>query len=229
MTAILACARSGDTGRALFLLRNAAKRGVPLLSVDVARAMRVICKQGTGWRQALALYEGFLELALGQVQATTSTLEETQAGHADVVPVPLLGQRQQLLVLKDVAPGWEDVCQAALEACNNGGQWEAALKVLSVLRAGGGGELSEAAYTEAIEVCGNGRAWDMVLLLVAEMSSDEIPMTAATFETALKVSGDSCSVRTPPFELLRESPTCVHQEHDTFAPLVLNLGVMLHD
>lgn len=57
------------------------------------------------------------------------------------------------------------------------------------MRAGGGGaELSKAAYDEAIEVCGNGRAWDMVLLLVAEMSSDEIPISAAAFETALKVS-----------------------------------------
>lgn len=209
VTAILACARSGDTGRALFLLRNAAKRGVPLLSVDVASAMRVVCKQGTGWRQALALYEGFLELALGQAQATISPLDETQPGHADAqVPVPLLGHRQQLHLLKEVAPGWEDVCQAALEACNSGGQWEAALKVLSVLRAGGGGaELSEAAYTEAIEVCGNGKAWDMVLLLVAEMSSDEIPMTAVTCDTALKASGDPCSVRTPPFELLPDMHT----------------------
>ncbi|CAN0520200.1 unnamed protein product, partial [Ectocarpus sp. 12 AP-2014] len=57
VTAYLACARSGDTGRALFLFRHAAKRGVPLLAVDVASAMRVVCKQGTGWRQALPLYE----------------------------------------------------------------------------------------------------------------------------------------------------------------------------
>lgn len=69
-------------------------------------------------------------------------------------------------------------------------QWERALEILSILRAGGGGaELSKAAYDEAIEVCGKGRAWDMVLLLVAEMSSDEIPMSPATFETALKASG----------------------------------------
>lgn len=149
--------------------------------------MRIVSKQAAGWRQALALYEGFLELAseTSDVGGAGSFPDDAINGVAG----PLLGQGRNLHLLSEIAPGWEAVCQAALEACTSGGQWERALDILGVLRAGGGGtELSRAAYDEAIEVCGNGRAWDMVLLLVAELSSDEVPVSASTFEMALKVS-----------------------------------------
>ena len=191
---VRACACNGDTGRALFLMKEASKRGAPLLPADIAGTMRIVSKQATGWRQALALYEGFLELALEKARRAAEISDFDGAGSfpgdtTNGADGPLLGQGRNLHLLSEIAPGWETVCQAALEACTSGGQWERALDVLGVLRAGGGGtELSKAAYDEAIEVCGNGRAWDMVLLLVAELSSDEVPISPSTFETALKVS-----------------------------------------
>lgn len=190
--AVRACALNGDTGRALFLLKDATKRGVPLVSTTVAAVMRA-----AGWQQALAIYDAFVELAAGQAQ-TRSASEGTalggvvgdSLGHAggDLhAPVPR-GQARQLHLLSEVAPGWQGVCQAALEACAKGGKWESALEVLNVLRAGGGGaELSKEVYDKAIEVCGDAKAWDMVLLLVAEMQSDGVPTSPAAFETALKV------------------------------------------
>eukprot|EP00752_Nemacystus_decipiens_P010113 g9014.t1 len=189
---VRACACNGDTRRALFLLKEASKRGAPLLPADVAGIMRIVSKQATGWRQALALYEGFLELSLENARRASETADDGYAGSfpedaASDAAVPLLGHGRYLHRLSDIAPGWAVVCQAALEACTSGGQWERALDILGILRAGGDGtELSKAAYDEAIEVCGNGRAWDMVLLLVAELSSDEVPMSPSTFETALK-------------------------------------------
>lgn len=165
-----------------------------MLPADIASTMRVVSKQAAGWKQALALYEGFLELALEQARRASKTSDVDGAGSSpndtiNDVPGPLLGQGRNLHLLSEVSPGWEAVCQAALEACTSGGQWERALDILGVLRAGGGGtELSKAAYDEAIEVCGNGKAWDMVLLLVAELSSDEVPISPSTFETALKAS-----------------------------------------
>ena len=191
---VRACACNGDTGRALFLLKEASRRGAPLLPADIAGTMRIVSKQTTGWRQALALYEGFLEMALEEARHAS---KRSNADGSSSVPEdatndaagPLMEQGRNLRLLSEVAPGWEAVCQAALEACTSGGQWERALSILGVLRAGGDGtELSKAAYDEAIEVCGNGRAWDMVLLLVAELSADEISISPHTFETALKVS-----------------------------------------
>lgn len=189
---VRACACNGDTGRALFLLKEASKRGSPLLPAHIAGTMRIVSKQATGWRQALALYEGFLEVALEKARRASETSDDDGAGSFpddstnDAAAGPELGH---LYLLPEIAPGWEAVCQAALEACTSGGQWERALDILGVLRAGGDGtELSKAAYDEAIEVCGNGRAWDMVLLLVAELSSDEVPISPSTFETALKAS-----------------------------------------
>lgn len=196
IAAIKACAGNGDTGRALFLLREAAKGGTPVLPADIADTMRTLTKQAAGWKQALALYEGFLELALEQAKSASEAgdqhveIDGVDSFHAatnDDIPGALLGQARHLHLLSETLPGWEAVCQAALEACTSGGQWERALDVLSVLRAGG--ELNcQVAYDEAIEVCGNGKAWDMVLLLVAELSSDEIPIGPSTFETALKAS-----------------------------------------
>lgn len=192
--AVRACARGGDAGRALFLLNEASKRGAPLLPADLAGTMRIVSKQAAGWRQALSLYEGFLEVTLEQARRASETSDVDGAGSfpddtTNDVPSPLPGQGRNLHLLSEIAPGWEAVCQAALEACTSGGQWERALDILGVLRAGGNGtELSKAAYDEAIEVCGNGRAWDMVLLLVAELSSDEVPVSPSTLETALKAS-----------------------------------------
>eukprot|EP00903_Cladosiphon_okamuranus_P010313 g9760.t1 len=186
-----ACARSGDTGRALFLMNEASKRGARLLPADIAGTMRIFSKQAAGWRHALTLYEAFLELSLQQARRFSETGDDGAGSLPDDTTNdagPLLGQRRNLhLLLSEIAPGWEVVCQAALEACTSGGQWERALDILSDLRAGGDGtNLSKAAYDEAIEVCGNGKAWDMVLLLVAELSSDEVPISPSTFETALK-------------------------------------------
>lgn len=191
---VRACARNGDAWRALFLLNEASKRGSALLPIDIAGTMRIVTKQAVGWKQALALYEGFLELTLeearrasekGNADGASSSPDDTINDAAG----PLLGHGRNLHLLSEIAPGWEAVCQAALEACTSGGQWEKALDILGVLRAGGGGiELSKAAYDEAVQVCGNGRAWDMVLLLVAELSSDEVPISPSTFETALKAS-----------------------------------------
>ncbi len=199
LAAIKSCTGNGDTGRALFLLREAAKRGTPVLPTDIADTMRTLTlsKQASGWKQALALYEGFLELALEEAKSASEANEQRFGVDDDVnsfhdatedgIPGALLGQARHLHLLSEILPGWETVCQAALEACTSGGQWERALDILSVLRAGG--ELDcQVAYDEAIEVCGNGEAWDMVLLLVAELSSDEIPISPSTFETALKAS-----------------------------------------
>lgn len=195
LAAIKSCTGNGDTGRALFLLREAAKRGMPVLPCHIADTMRtVVSKQAAGWKLALDLYEGFLELALEQAKRTSEASEQRvddmdsfHDATEDDTPGALLGQARHLHLLSEILPGWETVCQAALEACTSGGQWERALDVLSVLRAGG--ELDcPVAYDEAIEVCGNGEAWDMVLLLVAELSSDEIPISPSTFETALKAS-----------------------------------------
>lgn len=190
--AVRACALSGDTGRALFLLKNATKRGLPLLPTTVAAMMRA-----AGWQQALAIYDTFVDLAAGQAQTRSSPEGTTlggvvggslgDAGRDLPAPSPR-GQARQLHLLSEVAPGWESVCQAALEACAKGGKWESALEILNVLRAGGGGaELSREAYDQAIKVCGDAKAWDMVLLLVAEMRSDGVPTSPAAFETALKV------------------------------------------
>lgn len=175
-------------------MNEASKRGARLLPADIAGTMRIVSKRATGWKNALTLYEGFLELALEQARRVSETSNVDGAGSfpddtTNTAAGPLLGQGINLHLLSEIAPGWEAVCQAALEACTSGGQWERALDVLGVLRAGGDGtELSKAAYDEAIEVCGNGKAWDMVLLLVAELSSDEVPISPSTFETALKVS-----------------------------------------
>ena len=161
-----------------------------MLPTAVAAVMRA-----AGWQQALALYDAFVELAAGQAQ-TRSASEGPLGGvvgdslsdaGGDLPPPPQRGQARQLHLLSEVAPGGEDVCQAALEACAKGGKWEIALEILNVLRAGGGGELSREAYDKAIEVCGDAKAWDMVLLLVAEMRSDGVPTSPAMFETALKV------------------------------------------
>lgn len=189
--AVRACALSGGTGRALFLLKDATRRGVPLLPAAVAAVMRA-----AGWQQALAIYDAFVELAAAQAQ-TRSASEDTLGGGVgdslgdtggDLPSPPPGGQARQLHLLSEVAPGWEGVCQAALEVCAKGGKWESALEILNVLRAGGGGaELSREAYDKAIEVCGDAKAWDMVLLLVAEMRSDGVPTSPAAFETALKV------------------------------------------
>lgn len=167
--AVRTCARSGETGRTLFLMKDAARRGMGLLPADTAAAMRTLTKQSAGWSQALAVYDVFLELAAGRAQAkskleTSSDVTNLMGDAAsDDLSGPFLGQGWQLRLLSEVTPGWEDVCQAALEACTKGEQWERALEVLNVLRAGGGGaELSREAYDKAIEVCGNGCAWDMV-------------------------------------------------------------------
>ena len=141
--AVRACALNGDTGRALFLLKDATKRGVPLAPKAVAAVMRA-----AGWPQALAIYNAFVELAVGQAQTRSASRGATTLGGVvgdslgnaggDVhAPVPR-GQARQLHLLSEVAPGWEGVCQAALEACAKGGKWESALEVLNVLRAGGG-------------------------------------------------------------------------------------------
>lgn len=171
-------------------MKEATKRGAKLPPADIASTMRIVSKQASGWRNALVLYEGFLEIALEDARSASETSENGGTGSLpDDTTGPLPGQGRNLHLLSEIAPGWEAVCQAALEACTSGGQWERALDILGVLRAGGDGtELSKASYDEAIEVCGNGRAWDMVLLLVAELSSDEVPISPSTFETALKVS-----------------------------------------
>lgn len=163
--AVRACARSGGTGRAIFLVKDALKRGTPLLPADIADVMRTVTNQAAGWQPALALYDAFLEIIMGQAQERSAS--ETEDGDstddADDGAAPLSGQRWRLHLLPEVAPGWEDVCQAALEACTRAGEWERALDVLNILRAGGGGaELSREAYDEAIDVCGKGSAWDMV-------------------------------------------------------------------
>lgn len=160
--------------------------------------------RAAGWQQAIAIYEAFVELATRQAQ-TRSASEGGPTGGAEGslgnagegdLPGPRRGQARQLHLLSEVAPGWEGVCQAALDACAKGGKWETALEVLNVLRAGGGGtELSREAYDKAIEVCGDAKAWDMVLLLVAEMRSDGVPTSPAAFETALKVYRTACKYR----------------------------------
>lgn len=146
-------------------MKDALKRSIPLLPADIADVMRTVTTQAAGWKQALALYDAFLEILVGQAQERSAS--ETGGGgssdDADDRAAPLSGQRRPLHLLPEVAPGWEDVCQAALEACTRAGDWERALEVLNILRAGGGGaELSGEAYDEAIEVCGKGCAWDMV-------------------------------------------------------------------
>lgn len=103
---------------------------MPLPPADTADIMRAVSKKGTGWKQALAIYEGFLEFGLAQAKNAS---EDKQQGifvgdmrsscddtKGDDVRGPLLGQGQLLHLLPDIAPGWEAVCQAALEACTSG-------------------------------------------------------------------------------------------------------------
>lgn len=175
--AVRACARGGGTEQALFLLKDATKRGTPLPPADIADTMRAVSEEADGWQQALDLYEVFLQVGAEQAQERIAS-EASQGGLGllddadDQLPGPLSRQRRPLHLLSEISPGWEDVCQAALEACTRGGQWKMALEILNVLRAGGDGpELSREAYDEAIDVCGNGGAWDMVRLSFLETFS----------------------------------------------------------
>lgn len=173
---VLACASGGEAGRALFLVKEAAKRGTPLLPSDVASAMRKLMMMSgsraqSEWSQALALHDLFFEIAadlLAQTTDQSDSLGEASPPLRDSdskdLRVELLGWTpRRLQLLSGTVPGWEEVCQAALEACRKGGDWGKALAIFNILRMGGDGvEPSEKAYEEVIATCGGGGAWDMV-------------------------------------------------------------------
>lgn len=105
---------------------------MPLPAADIADTMRAVAKHRAGWRQALAIYEGFLEIGLAQARSASKDKQQgvgvdglrpsDDSTNGDDVPGPLLGQGQLLHLLSEITPGWETVCQAALEACTSGGQ-----------------------------------------------------------------------------------------------------------
>lgn len=165
--AFQACVYGGDTGRAIFLLKDASKRGMSVPPATVANTMRVVSKQESGWNHALSLYYAFLEHTVGQGQAgmvpNTGQGGVDSLGNAKDSYEGILRMRQRLQKISEAGPGLTIVCQAALESCVIGGQWERALEILGTLRAGGGGaQLSREAYGKAIEVCGRCCAWDTV-------------------------------------------------------------------
>lgn len=173
---VLACASGGEAARVLFLVKEAAKRGTPLLPSDIASAMRKLMvmpgsQAQSEWSQALALHDLFFEIAadlLAQTTDQSDSLEEAppplRVSDNKDLRVELQGWTpRRLQLLSGAVPGWEEVCQAALEACRRGGDWGKALAIFNILRVGGGGvELSEKAYEEVIVTCGGGGAWDMV-------------------------------------------------------------------
>lgn len=165
--AVKACACSGGMTRAIFLMKDAMKRGTPVTPAAVAETIIAVIKQGRGsWQQALSLYEAFVELVVGQgrqVRAAgpISTPGEGVGSLNSVDSLP--GAARRIHMLSESASALEEVCQAALEACCVGGQCERAVEVLNTLRAGGlGGQRSMAAYEKAIVLCGKGRAWEKV-------------------------------------------------------------------
>lgn len=166
--AVRACTRSGDIARAIFLLKDASKRGMPIPPYCIACIMRaVINDEITGWQHALSLYGAFLKLMLSQGQSAmepglgTNEGELERKHRGDVTPRAM----ERMQWLSEFGPQLEEVCQAALEACTKGGQWQRALEVLNTLRAGGSrGQLSRIAYDKAIDACGKAGAWEMVRL-----------------------------------------------------------------
>lgn len=162
--AVKACACSGGITRAIFLLKDASKRGMPVRPTAVAETISAVTKRRRScWQQALSLYDAFVQLVVDQEQEPASqrgngadALNGTDSLPSAVRRLHRLSESGSLL---------EEVCHAALAACAAGGQWERAREVLDTMRAGRtGGKLSTAAYDKTIDVCGQARAWDMVNL-----------------------------------------------------------------